>query len=1281
MSEMDLPEEDAMAVAIIGMDGRFPGASSLTDFWDVIRSGRDTISRFSEEEFPQSRPCSTSPRDESTYVRARGILDDVDLFDAKFFGYTPREAAALDPQQRVWLEVVWGALEGAGYAHDAHGKSIGVYAGSFANHYLLHNLLQDRRAVEEYVRMQGASSFEQLIANDGAFLPSRTSYKLNLRGPAVNVQTACSTSLVAVSMAVQSLLTYEADICIAGGICIALPQESGYFAEEGAISSTDGYCRPYDAAACGTVLGSGAGAVILRRLSEAEEDGDRILAVIRGAAINNDGSCKVSYTAPSVEGQAEVIAASQAMADVEVESIGYVEGHGTATPMGDPIEFAALTKAFRSQTDAKNFCGLGSVKANIGHLDAAAGIAGLIKAVLILQHRYIPPTAHFESANPELAIDDSPFYIPRQGKHWDADGSVRRAAVSSFGIGGTNAHVILEEAPQEACREQVGEGTQKYFVPISAPCASGLDASTARLADWLEGRAAPERAGGEDGGVPVPLGSIASTLFRRRKAFERRRLVIGDSRDAWVSALRDRDRWISGKTLDGSPDVVFMFPGQGTLVAGATAELIQSEPLLERHLRECCEVASPRIELDLMAWFRDSTADIGLMRSDNAKLQLAILCLEVAMVRWLQHWGIQPKAMLGHSLGEWTAAHVAGVFRFEDAVAAVFERGRLMQLAPRGAAIGVRAGPDELSPYLSETVHLAARNGPMSSLLSGTEEAIWQCADELKAAGIRFRMQNIDVPVHSPFVDDLVAPLQEVLSRLQLSPASIPVCSTATGGWLEESQATSPEYWAMHMRLPVRFSDALAHVTRKGSSVLLEVGHGTGLANLSNPQIEDRRRHRAIALLPLVDESGADRHCELLSGIGKLWIAGCAVDLDQWNGAGPHTVQSLPTYPFQRDRHWVSAPEPDGSRAEQEASRPLVRELEATEDGDLDSSCLVEQVTVLLAERSGHEPSELDASTPFFELGMDSLFLVGFTDAINQRYGTSIRFRDLSVRHNTIALLASFLTEARSQRATETERSIDASSRPWRGDEPFVGLTPIQPGGAKTPLVLIHGDRAEAMLVDYLSKDHPYYGYQHQGSDGERMQHKTIPDLASRFVFELRQELPHGPYVLGGHSYGGLVAYHAAHLLEEAGEEVRLLMLIDAVNPAYEFEQMCPDRSRRIRGRIRKQRKYLRALRDIVAAEFRLLTGRPVAPENRRSYISATYQRAWQRYDPPRIETPTVLMRASDNDHGDHYKGWRDRVETIECVEFEGSHLSIVRSEEHFAPLGQEIAKRLSELS
>jgi acyl transferase domain-containing protein len=686
-------------VAIVGMIGRFPGAPDLQAFWRNLEQGVESISHFTDEELEPSRLETPGIRSLPAYVKARGVMEDADKFDAAFFGIPPLEASVMDPQHRVFLEGAWAALENAGYDVAEYRGLVGIWAGMSNAGYLFENVLPRRDVVEE------AGYLQVMLANEKDYLTTRVSYKLNLRGPSVNVYTACSTSLVAVSHAYQALLSHQCDIALAGGISISAPQRRGYVYQEGGIASPDGHCRPFDAAAAGTLSGDGLGIVVLKRLDEALQDGDTVHAVIRGAAVNNDGSVKASFTAPSVDGQAEVIVMAQAMADVDPRSISYVEAHGTATPLGDPIEVAALTQAFRAATDERGFCALGALKSNIGHLDAAAGVAGLIKTVLALEHRMLPPTLHFTRPNPKIDFANSPFVVNAKLLPWSAGASPRRAGVSSFGIGGTNAHVVLEEAPGHA---PTRASRDEQLLVLSARTEVALRRAAVNLARHL-------RSLGD-----TSLADVAYTLQVGRRSFARRLAVVGGDAAQLGSLLEAGD---GASVLIGNGErprtkVVFFFPGEASPHTLLGTGLYRSEPVFRAEIDACAQALLPHLQIDIRSLLDPEPAN----RSEAERrlgepgiAQPVLFALEHALSRLWMSWGVTPVAMIGAGLGEYVAACLAGVLTRDDAAVVVAARGRAMQEHPEGFG-GDTGGLAPLREAVAKTRLLPSRLPWISSL-------------------------------------------------------------------------------------------------------------------------------------------------------------------------------------------------------------------------------------------------------------------------------------------------------------------------------------------------------------------------------------------------------------------------------------------------------------------------------------------------------------------------------------------------------------------------------------
>jgi amino acid adenylation domain-containing protein len=881
-------------IAIVGMSGRFPGAPDVARLWQNLRQGAESIVPLTDAELAAAGVDPALLADPA-YVKAAAALDGVDLFDAPFFGFTPREAETLDPQHRLFLECAWEALETAGYDPGRVPGAVGVYAGVGLPGYLL-NHLQANRAFLDTV-----GGYQAFIGNDKDFVPTRVSYKLGLTGPSVNVQTACSSSLVAVHLARQALLLGECDMALAGGVSIAVPHKTGYLYQEGGIASPDGHCRPFDARSRGTVRGSGVGIVVLKRLADALADGDRVHAVIRGSAINNDGAEKVGYTAPSAAGQAEAIVAALASGGVGPETVGYVEAHGTGTELGDPVEVAALSDAFRraggSGALGRGFCALGSLKSNLGHLDTAAGVAGLIKAALAVESGELPPSLHFESPNPNIDFASSPFAVNTALRPWPRqDGEPRRAGVSSFGIGGTNAHVVLEEAPAAA---PSGPSRPVQLLLLSARTEAALDAATANLAADL--------AEHPDLG-PTGLADVAYTLQVGRKAFPHRRtLVCRDAVEATQAlAARDPERLRRAVHESGERPVAFLFPGQGAQHAGMAAGLYAGEPLFRELVDEGAEHLRPELGLDLRellfpAAGTEDAEEAGRRLNRTALAQPALFVVEHALARLLLHWGIRPQAMLGHSLGEIVAATIAGVLSYADGLAMVAARGRLMEELPGGAMVAVPLPPEEAAAYLDGDLSLAAINGPRAVSVSGSEEACEGLLGRLEKAGVEGRLLHVSHAFHSLAMDSAVAPFAERVKSLRLSPPEIPFLSNVTGTWITPKQATDPAYWGRHLRAPVRFADGLTELLGDSSRLLLEVGPGHTLATLARTF---PGRPAAISSLRHPRDPRPDLDT-LLDALGQLWLGGAAID---WRGfwAGERRRRAqLPTYPFERRRHWV----------------------------------------------------------------------------------------------------------------------------------------------------------------------------------------------------------------------------------------------------------------------------------------------------------------------------------------------------------------------------------------
>jgi acyl transferase domain-containing protein/acyl carrier protein len=879
-------EPDKTAIAIIGMAGRFPNARNLQEFWRNLEQGRESLIEFSDQDLLDAgvpRELIADPN----YVKRGTVLEGADLFDAGFFGFNPREAEVIDPQQRVFLECAWEALEDAGYAGESLPDSVGVFAGSSINSYLLNNILSNPSAIAS------VSPYQLMLASDKDFLATRVAYKLNLRGPAMSVQTACSTSLVAVNVACQHILQGACTVAMAGGVSITFPERAGYLYSEGMILSTDGHCRPFDADGRGIRPGAGSAVIVLKPLAEAIRDGDQIRAIIRGFATNNDGATKMGFTAPSVEGQARAILAAQKMAGVAPESISYIEAHGTATPLGDPIEIAALAKAFG--TTERHYCPIGSVKSNLGHLDAAAGIAGLVKTVLALEHKAIPASLHFRKPNPQIDFENSPFFVNSELRPWTTNGAARRAGVSSFGIGGTNAHTILEEAPEPIPQSKTWPCA---LVTLSARSQESLDTLTDQLRARLE----------ED--PHLDLFDACYTLQLGRKHFPFRRTAVAANKADTVALLQSQKA--PSRQWDGTVrPVVFMFSGQGSQHRGMGERLYAADPTFRSAFDTCAEILKPFLNVDLreVVYGSDITAEV---LGETRLAQPALFAVEYALARMWMSWGVTPAVMIGHSIGEYAAACISGVFALEDALKVVAVRGSLMQDMPRGSMLAVampelRLRPLCLGELSSGGIELAAVNAPNLCTLAGPDDAIDSLRRKIEAQGISCRRINTSHAFHSASMDGVLQSFTQVLKGVRLGPPAIPFVSNLTGRLITSADATDPSYWASHLRHTVRFADGLRELTSANSPILLEVGPGDVLSTFAK-QSDARQSGGAtseiVSSLPHPQGTVPDTE-HLLASLGRLWSAGVPVNWAAFHGHERLRRVSLPTCPFERQRYFI----------------------------------------------------------------------------------------------------------------------------------------------------------------------------------------------------------------------------------------------------------------------------------------------------------------------------------------------------------------------------------------
>ncbi|HLJ89767.1 MAG TPA: beta-ketoacyl synthase N-terminal-like domain-containing protein [Candidatus Angelobacter sp.] len=1023
-----------LEIAIIGMAGRFPGARNLREFWANLVAGKESISFFSDEELLLS---GVSPEmiARPEYVRARGILEAPESFDAGFFKFTPREAEITDPQHRCFLECAWEACEDAGYVPDAFGGYVGVFAAAATSSYFFHQVIPGLGSDFAF------GDTMSVLGNEKDFLPTRLSYKLGLKGPSVTVSTGCSSSLVATHLACKSLLAGECDMALAGGVSIRFPAKMGYPFQEGGIASPDGHCRTFDEQARGSVFGSGVGVALLKRLEDALADRDSIYAVIKGSAINNDGSRRVGFTAPSVEGQCEAIRLARLMAGVEPESISYIECHGTATPIGDPIEVHAL-KESAGPGAPKNFCALGSVKTNIGHTAEAAGMAGLIKTALALRNRKIPASLHFTSPNPKLELEGGPFYVNDKLRDWTPNGHPLRAGVSSFGIGGSNAHVVVEEAPRRIAE---ASHRRRHLLTISARSASALETATDQLCSFLSEN--PQ----------INLADAAFTTHVGRKPFDHRRIVVCRDADDAVKTLKTR---VSGRVFSNlklssdAPNVAMMFPGLGNDQTGMAADLYQTEPFFRSEMDRYFEFlpqetiselrgilgldietgyssggTAPLRKPDLRTLFKrapEVPESESSQRTDLA--QLALFLTELALARLWMHWGMRPKALIGYSLGEFTAACVAGVFSPQDALKIVSARAKLIQSLPLGAMLAVPLAERELPPDALADLSIAAVNGPSLVVLSGPLEAIEALQISLKASGVDSRRLQARHALHSPSMASISESFIEVMKQFPASSPQIPYLSNVTGDWIRPEEACNPHYWARHLCGTVRFGDGVEKLCEAGINLFVEVGPGQTLCSLllQHPACRGTKSTAGLQSLSGAFDTEGDSSV-LLTTIGRLWLEGWSPDWTLFHGDERRSRVQLPTYPFERKIYRVQATQgwsvpavgsafpatqasaeapsqvwmsrSDGSNRSEEEEMPLL----ATGEGILPGTELQQKIATLWHELLGIEEIRIDDN--FFKLGGDSLLGTRLISRLKEIFPIELPLRTL-IESPTIGLLA-----------------------------------------------------------------------------------------------------------------------------------------------------------------------------------------------------------------------------------------------------------------------------------
>lgn len=981
------------AIAVIGMSLRFPGAETVDEFWNNLKNGVESIRFFSPQELDPSIPEDVV--NDPNYVRARGIIKNAKGFDAAFFQMNPNVAKVTDPQQRVLLELAWNALEHSGYSPNRYDGLIGVFAGVGNNTYYLNNVLPNPDAVRR------VGGFLAMTQNEKDYIATRIAYELNLKGLAVSVHTACSTSLTAIAQACNSLWNRECDMVLAGGSSITSPVNSGQRYEEGAMYSNDGHTRTFDQGARGTVFSDGAGMVVLKRYEDAIADGDTVYAVVRGVALNNDGSDKGSFTAPSVDGQSAVISMAQAMAGVDASSISYVETHGTATPLGDPIEIEGLTKAFSEHTDKKQYCAIGSVKTNFGHLTAAAGVAGFIKTVLALHHKEIPRNLFYEKANSQIDFANTPFFVNDKHNAWNTDLLPRRAGISSFGVGGTNAHVVLEEAPQTV---PSGISRSKQLIALSAKTETALAARKVELKEYLKTHST------------LSLADLSFTLQKGRYDFPHRWFAAVDSTEDAIQQLEQGDNKRSAKIhfTQKANGVVFMFPGQGSQYVGMGTALYRDEIIFKEAVDRCNEILEPLLGRDLrtLLFAKEGDEDAEKLLKQTYYTQPALFTIGYSLAQLWMSWGIQPKALIGHSIGEFVAATIAGVFTLEDALTVVANRGKMMQSCPEGGMLSVRLPEEAILPLLNDKISIAAVNGPQLCVVAGPHEEIAKLQQKWEAEEVVCKLLHTSHAFHSPMMDPIVEPFAEIVRKATLNAPTLPILSTVTKKWMTEAEATDPMYWANHLRAAVRFAEGVKAIwSDEPRYIMLELGPRNTASTLARQQSADPKSQKAIPSLGDNAENDAE-WTNMISAIGQLWLNGIAIDHHAFYALEKRQRIALPTYPFEHKELWLDPPLQVRSNPLQENIEYNTPEITTTQ---LSSTMpprkerLILEISEILEEASGIELEGADRDAGFVELGLDSLFLTQIALTLTKKYNTKVTFRQLNEDLSSLNRLSSYL--------------------------------------------------------------------------------------------------------------------------------------------------------------------------------------------------------------------------------------------------------------------------------
>ncbi len=981
-------------VAIIGMSGRFPGAASIAELWDVLKEGKETISFFKNNEIDAS--VSESLKNNPLYVGARGIIPTANTFDAAFFGINPKLAEVMDPQQRLFLEISWEALEQAGYLPKHFTGRIGVYAGAGTNTYYKKNILPNDEILEDVGYLQAET------VNEKDYISTRTSYHLNLTGPAVSIHSACSTSLLAIAEAVQAIRNGQCDIALAGASSITAPINSGHLYEEGSMLSSDGHCRAFDVSGTGTVFSDGAGVVLLKSLDSAINDGDKIYGIIKGVGITNDGGNKGSFTAPSAQGQATAISAALYDAKVTPDAVSYVETHGTATPIGDPIEIEGLKIAYGKQAK-KGYCAIGSIKTNMGHLTAAAGVAGLIKTILAMNNKLLPASLGFDNPNPAIDFENSPFFVNAKLRQWDSDVPLK-AGVSSFGVGGTNVHIIVEEYP---IQKKVSSSSRPLQLLMwSAKSENSLKGYATKLGKFVQSK--PDE----------PLADIAYSLNKTRDSFAHRSFLLSNNADsASHELLLNGKNTIKTSELKVDPnEIVFLFPGQGSQFSQMGINLYKNEKVYKDAVDSCADILVEKLKLDI----RDILYPEIVTPETEAKLkntrftQPALFVTEYALSQLWLSWGITPTAFCGHSIGEFVAAHLAGIFNLQDALHLIAIRGRLVSELPGGSMLSVRLAEDKLKNILPETLSIASVNSNVMCVVSGEDEMVKEFAKSLEQMEIANKLLFTSHAFHSTMMDPILDIFEEEVKKIHLSKPILPIASTVTGTWLLDDEAIDPKYWSNHLRNTVRFADAANTLLTLEDSIFLEVGPGLTLTTLTKQQGIGKIIPAYTSLL--LPENQETEYHSILSTLGALWLQGIDIDWNSFYREQHRLKVDLPSYVFDRKLCWI---EPINavkktiiSEFSSVSDLPIVTtntDKNSVKTNDSRKEVLLHKISEIIENVSGIRYEFDTVYNTFLELGLDSLALTQLAGRLKKEFHLPISFRQLNEALSSPSLLADYI--------------------------------------------------------------------------------------------------------------------------------------------------------------------------------------------------------------------------------------------------------------------------------